>query len=207
MFASSFPFSQPHSGGSFMSINSLTNAAISRRTDFHPHGQTPQGLAQIAQAAYTTPSVTPPPTAANAATPTPPGGVGVAFNVLFGYIPTEVVTLYVAFLAGINTTDAVTPGDRRTFWGFLCVTPLVVWLVYAAKIKAERKPLPVKFSAWPLWEMFAGTMAYAAWAIAMPNTPFQGKPWHSPGLAAVLVLGVSAALGLFAPLFQKPLKI
>ncbi len=190
-----------------MSINSLTNAACARRTDFHPHGQTPQGLAQIAQAAYTTPDAAAQPTAADAASTTAPGGVGVAFNVLFGYIPTEVVTIYVAFLAGINTTDAVTPGDWRAFWGFLSATPLVVWLIYAAKVKTAGKPLPVKFRVWPLWEMCAGTVAYAAWAFALPNTPFSSVAWYSAGLAGVLVLVVSTALGLLAPLFQNKLTV
>jgi hypothetical protein len=193
-----------------MSINSLTNAAAARRADTIPLQSVPQGLAQIAAAHYTTPTVETVPAAPAAAAPRPAAGqMDTAFNVIFGYIPTEIVTLYVAVLAGINTDDAVLPGDWRTFWCFLASTPLVIWVVFATKLKAIGKPLPAHPGSWPLWEMSAGTLAFGAWAFAMPSTPFAAyaeNGWYSPGLAGVVVLVVSASLGLVAPLFQRPLR-
>lgn len=87
-----------------MSINSLANSATARRPDFPPVGSVPANRAEIAAAAAT------PPTRADAAPaggrlPVAPGRVDTTFNVLFGYIPTEVLTLYVAVLAAIE-------GDR-----------------------------------------------------------------------------------------------
>ncbi len=201
-----------------MSINSLANSAAARRTDMAPQGTVPQGLEGIAAAAatpptpVTTPGATPPPKQ-------PSAQVDTTLNVLFGYIPTEVLTLYVAVLAAIkptngatNTQNAVanmpTTGQWNAFWAFLIATPIVVWLVYGAKVKASQKSLPIAYSAWPVWEMFAATLAYCVWAFALPGSPFaQYTSWYSAALSSVLVLIVSAALGLLAPFFQRSLNV
>jgi hypothetical protein len=61
-------------------------------------------------------------------------------------------------------------------------------------------------ATWPVWEMSAATIAYIAWAFALPNTPFaQFSDWYSPGLAGFLVLVISWGLGALAPLMQRPL--
>jgi hypothetical protein len=188
-----------------MSINALANAAAARRPDFFPLNQTPQGLWEIARAAETPP----------AAEPQAPGGeapqpgstqIDTALHVLFGYIPTEVLTLYVAVLAAVQKPNKVTSADWIAFWSFLVATPIVVWLVYGAKVKAANKPLPLAFGTWPLWEMLAAAVAYCAWAFALPNTPFGEYSWYSSALSGVAVLVASTFLGLLGPFFQNPLK-
>lgn len=94
-----------------------------------------------------------------------------------------------------------------TFWCFLIATPVVAWLVYAAKIKAAQKPLPIMYGTWPIWEMFAATAAYCAWAFALPNSPFLDYSWYSAPLSGVVVLVASTVLGLVAPFFQRPLNV
>lgn len=201
-----------------MSINSLTNAALARRTDEPPVGAVPKGLGGIAKASAASPAT---------ASAESASGIDTALNVLIGYIPTEVLTLYVAVLAAIqpaSTYEAtaglaaevaavespgimeITPGEWSTFYLFLVLTPVVVWLVFAAKLKAEQKPLPIAFATWPVWEMFAATLAYCAWAFALPS-PFADSGMYPPGLAAIGVLVVSTMLGLLAPLFQRPLSV
>lgn len=86
-------------------------------------------------------------------------------------------------------------------------TPVVVWLVYGAKVKALEKPVPIRFGAWPLWEMFAATLAFSAWTLALPNSPFAVYPWYSSALSGVAVLVASTVLGLLAPFFQRPLVV
>jgi hypothetical protein len=140
--------------------------------------------------------------------------------VLFGYIPTEVVTLYVAVAAALQppspadgvaaavAASAVAASQRSlwiAFWCFFVATPLVVWVVYASKLTAAKKPLPSTYDAWPVWEMLAALIAFCAWAFALPNTPFREFPWYSPALASIAVLLGSTVLGLLAPLFQRPL--
>lgn len=218
-----------------MSISSLTNAAIGRRPDFEPVGAVPRTYAGIAQAAATPPTPVPglrgvppardeeeekaaSPSAAAASAQNP---ISNALQVVVAYIPTEILTLYVAMMAvlrhpGQSQPQAGAPtqpggfignGPLMAFWAFFIATPVVVWLLYAAKVKAASRPVPVKPAQWPLWEMFASTVSYAAWALAMPDCPFWSQPWYSSQMAGLAVLSASTVLGLLAPLFQRPIKL
>jgi len=189
-----------------MSINALANAAAARRPDFFPLNETPKGLAGIAKAAATPPAaeLQAPGEAALQESSTQ---IDTALHVLFGYIPTEILTLYVAVLAAVQQPNKVTSADWIAFWSFLAATPIVVWLVYGTKVKAANKTLPLAVGAWPLWEMLAATVAYCAWAFALPNTPFGEYSWYSSALSGVAVLVASTFLGLLGPFFQNPLKV
>ncbi len=157
-----------------MSINALTNAAAARRPDFFPLNKTPKGLREIAKAAATSPTL-------GGATPQESSSqVDTALHVLFGYIPTEVLTLYVAVLAAVQQPNKVTSADWIAFWSFLVATPVVVWLVYGAKVKAANKPLPLNFGTWPLWEM-----VNIPWFVgAVLSKPSQGNINGRPAPAA-----------------------
>jgi len=189
-----------------MSMNSLANLAVTRRTDFAPVG-CPRNLREIAAAAATLPAPLPAP--APAAPPAPPAAdeINTALHVISGYIPTEVLTLYVAVLAALHKPNQISRAEWSTLWIFLIATPIVVWLVYAAKIKAAQKPLPLAPSQWPVWEMFSATIAYCAWAFALPGTPFTEYSWYSSALAGIIVLVASTFLGLLAPFFLRPIKV
>lgn len=217
-----------------MSISSLANAAAARRSDFAPVGTVPHTISEIATASASVPLAAPAesdaPTAVNpgglpgAPAPPPPVSLGAqpaaafpsfeqkstavntTLNLLFGYIPTEVLTLYVAVLASTQQKGSITWAGWAAFWSFLVATPVVVWLIYGAKIKAAQKAIPIHPRAWPVWEMFAATVAFCAWAFALPNAPFTGYIWYSSALAGVAVLVASTLLGLLAPLFQRPLS-
>ena len=263
-----------------MSINALTNLALSRRADFAPVSGPPRDYAQQAAAAGVSPPPVTGPAAAirlfanqspdhpknillgnigsmlgelvssgifpqgadqpqtdaekptllsdlqsvvgKAATNIPPAtpqphtmlpasnGPNTALQTVTNYIPTEVLTLYIAFVGALGPTivqNGHVVGRWSVFWCFLAATPAVVWLAFAAKLAALGKPLPISPRYWPIWEMFAATVAFLAWAFGLPQTPFaefQGK-WYSPQLAALLVPVVSVALGLIAPVAQRPL--
>jgi hypothetical protein len=195
-----------------MSINSLTNAATARRPDFAPMNRVPNGLSEIATAAAGMPAAKVDGDESTDST-TSANGVNTAMQVLFGYIPTEVLTLYVAIVAAIHPSTAgtgsdaakITSGDWINFVSFLVATPIIFWVVYAAKLKSAQKPIPLGISTWPVWEMIAATVAYAAWAFALPRTPFLDFSWYTPALGSVAVLVASTVLGLLAPLFQNSL--
>src|SRR5207245_11433212 len=120
--------------------------------------------------------------------------VNTALHLITTYIPTEVLTLYVAVLAALQKgADSRSP-QWLTFWFFLVVTPILVWLVYAAKVKNSQKPLPTAPSQWPIWQMAAATVAYAAWAFALPETPFIDEKWYSAALGGIIVLITSTVL-------------
>lgn len=185
-----------------MSINALTNAALARRHDFAPASSVPKNLSEIAHAAGA-----PPEPAGEPARPA--NGTNTALQTLTTYIPTEVLTLYVSAIAAVGplTVNGMPVGRWLPFWCFLVATPAVVWIAFATKLKAAGKNLPASPGKWPVWEMTAATIAYFAWTFALPNTPFaQFDKWYSSGLAAFLVLVVSAGLGMIAPLMQRKLS-
>jgi hypothetical protein len=182
-----------------MSISAATNVAFSRRSDN----------------SISNPSTLPAVESATGGPPESKNAVTSALSAIATYIPSEILTLYVSVLAALGTTGST--GDTIAaygnnaawiaFWFFLVATPTVVWVLYATKVKTAGKPLPIKLSEWPVWEMSSATIAYMAWAFAMPSSPFlEFASWYSPPIAGILVLVVSAGLGLVAPLFtQRPL--
>jgi len=185
-----------------MSIDSLTNAAAARRPDMAPQGRIPRNYSELATASSTPPTTgeTPDTDAAGSAQ------ISTALKLLFDYIPTEVLTLYVAVVAALSTPDGPAQWGLTAWWMFVVATPLVVWLVFAAKVKAAGKSIPALPSSWPLWEMAAATVAFMAWTFALPDGPFAEFGWYSAALAGVGVLVASTMLGLIAPLFQTPLS-
>jgi len=181
-------------GGAGMSISSMTNVAFARRRDVAPENKAPSSVEEIA-AAKGDP--------AGAAT-----GSTAALSAIAAYIPTEVLTVYVAVVAALEPPNGQTGGASAgwfSFLLFLIATPVVVWLVYAGKVRKAGKRLPTTIKRWPRWEMFAATAAFVAWAFALPQTPFTTLAWYSSAIAAVLVLVVTSALGLVAPLVASNL--
>jgi hypothetical protein len=185
---------------------------MARRPEVFPIGAVPAGLDEIAMAAGTpqgrsAPAAGVAPPAEKQASPT-----DTASNVLFGYIPTEILTLYVAVLAAIQPAET-NPNVQLVRWvtfsSFFVATPIVAWLVFAAKVKATKQPLPLAPRTWPMWEISAAVIAYCAWALALPNSPFAyfKSSWYSSAVSGVIVLVASTVLGLLAPFFQRPLKV
>ena len=103
-----------------MSINALANAAAARRSDISPVDTVPKGLAEIARAAATPPTAEGIPSASAGPGETA-AQIDTAFNVLFGYIPTEILTLYVAVLAAVHE-EKITAAHWIAFWSFLVAT-------------------------------------------------------------------------------------
>lgn len=124
-----------------------------------------------------------------------------ALGVLFSYIPTEVIALYVAVISAIKVNSSY--AGWVTFFVFLIFTPVVVWLVYAAKIKKATGVIPLTISSIPLWEIIASTLAFIAWAFALPDSIFQTFSWYSQSVAGVSILLTSTILSLIAPFFDK----
>lgn len=183
-----------------MSIVSMTEIAFRSRTDVGTPAYYPKTLPELAGAA--------------GGKDVPESDANAVLRAVTTYVPTEILTVYVAVIAalGVGAGGArVTPGALDTLWAtfyaFLVATPAVVWIVYATKVKTAGKPLPWAPRAWPLWEMAAGTIAYVAWAFALPGSAFAhyADAWYSPGLAGVVVLVASTTLGLLAPLFARSL--
>jgi len=196
--------------GGAVSISAMTNVAVSRRTD---------DLGTGARGERRTARETAVSTADEPATQSP---ATAALKSIAAYIPTEIITLYVATLAVLAASEPSTGAPAaeagRTggtiansaglvaFWIFIVLTPVVVWLVYAAKVRNANKALPKRPKTWPWWEMISASIAFATWAYAMPNSVFTRFEWYTTALGGLAVLIVSTALGLVAPIVQRPLK-
>jgi hypothetical protein len=174
-----------------MSISAMTNVAFARRTDVPPLGQAPKTDKEIVAATSGTEESR---------------SVASQVQVIATYIPTEVITLYVAVLAALhNQKQGPDKSDWIAFTVFVICTPIIVWLSYAGKVRAADKPLPILPWKWPLWEMIAASIAFVAWAFSLPNSPFSSYSWYNAAIAGVAVLVASTGLGLLAPVVQRPL--
>ncbi len=180
-----------------MSVSSMMDVAYQQRQEVQPTGRGPRTLGETAQV-----------TGENSETQSP---VTAALESIMTYIPSEILVTYVAVVAVIHPTVAgettnSAAADWIVFLVFLILSPVVSWLIYAAKCVNAGKALPGAVAQWPLWEMSAATIAYVIWAATLPETPFGGFSWYSPGLAAIVLLITSMLLGLIAPLIvRKPL--
>ncbi|MFW5941480.1 MAG: hypothetical protein ACOC9V_02645 [Chloroflexota bacterium] len=127
-----------------------------------------------------------------------------SLNLLVKYIPTEVITLYVATLSAAPALQEVFPPIRTgdIYWGFTIITPLLLFLIYVNK-RATSGLTPVPPARqWPWWKLIAATVAFMVWALAVP-----GNPYVSGSTAAVLAgLGavfISMMLNLLEPIFER----
>jgi hypothetical protein len=202
-----------------MSISSMTNIAFVRRAatsaafaSITPHEQslTAEAGAQTAPAGQSKPGPSMATLEQATAAPSASQSSGtVLLKAVATYIPSEILTLYVAVvavLAPVKDPTHIPDSAWATFAIFLILTPVVVWLTFATKIKNAGGALPISPHTWPMWEMSAATIAYFAWAFALPASPFIAfQDVYSPSLAGLLVTCVTAALGLLGPVMSKPL--
>jgi hypothetical protein len=94
-----------------------------------------------------------------------------ALDGLIKYIPTESVTLYVAATAALSSLTATFPllTPYRLYWGFVVLTPVLFLLIYVGKRRSQKlPPLPPQPARWPWWKLIASTIAFMAWALAIP---------------------------------------
>lgn len=127
-----------------------------------------------------------------------------SLDLLVKYIPTEVITLYVATLSAAPALQDLFPrmqtGD--IYWGFTIVTPLLLFLVYVNKrATSGLTPLPPA-KEWPWWKLFAATVAFMVWALAVPGNPYVSGETAAV-IAALGAVFISMILNLLEPIFEK----
>ena len=127
-----------------------------------------------------------------------------AFEALARYIPTEIVTLYIAAASAMAALKQAIPAinETNTYWFFVFITPLVFLVVLGGKRVANDEPAWPGFGKLPLWKLFAATTAFAVWALAVPTTPFFDGV-AGGAIAAFFATLVSVLLSMFAPIFEK----
>ncbi len=114
------------------------------------------------------------------------------------YIPGEVIALYIPVVAVLpaikkleDTFDPDVAG-KWVYWMFVIASPFLFLFIYA--IKAERDELlrlrnPLN---WPRFRMAATFIAFAVWALAVPENPIL-----KPNALAALIAGILAPIVSF----------
>ena len=127
---------------------------------------------------------------------------------LLRYTPTEWVGIYLAAIALLPTLpdEGVSLSDSSFTWRWIVfgiftgLTPFAVWSVAAVQARAAGVKATV-----PWFEMIVGTFAFAAWAIALPLSPFYDFADWSGWMGALIAIIVLAVIGLVAKLTGKAL--
>ena len=179
-----------------MSINSLTEDEIRRNITGGGGGA----------------GVVPPPVGPGPVAPVPPVAAPVvpprttvnnALSMLVKYIPTESVTLYVAAIsaaAALNSFWSIT--GTHIYWFFAALTPVIFILIYLGKRRALRLPTLPRVSEFPLWKLFACTVAFLVWALAVPGNPYV-SPESGGAVVGFFALFISTVLSLLEPIFDR----
>lgn len=125
-----------------------------------------------------------------------------AMKAVTTYIPTDVLTLYVAGSAVFLNATSTESNDYDKAWaiflGGLIATPLVNALVFMAKLRSAGIAIPRQPRQWPIWESMAAMIAFIFWAAALPATPFSEFGWYDAAFAGFLLGVVSLFLGLIS---------
>ena len=91
---------------------------------------------------------------------------------------------------------------RVVYVFFAILTPALLLLVLASKRSVEKiqpkLPRPL-----PWWKMVAAFIAFAVWALSVPNNPFTQDNDMAGVVAAFSAIFVSLFLSLFDPIFDS----
>lgn len=134
--------------------------------------------------------------------------VAITLNALVKYIPTEIVTMYVAASSTIQSLRSATPyiDPRLLYWGFTVLTPVLLVLMLASKRATDGlSPLP-KGREMPWWKMTASTIAFMVWALAVPGNPYVVGD-GAPIVASFGAIIISTLLSLLEPIFERPISV
>jgi hypothetical protein len=139
----------------------------------------------------------------------PAGSVSNALNALIQYIPTESVTLYIATLAAAQSLETAFSfvTVEVIYWFFAVLTPILFILIYLGKRRAANLPVLPKAPEWPIWGLISATIAFMAWALAVPTGPYLQNDAGGvvAGLFAVFVSLILELIGrVVTPNPKKP---
>ena len=125
-------------------------------------------------------------------------------DALVQYIPTESITLYVASISAKEALSTIFPiPEKALYWFFCLLTPILFLLIYVGERKNNGlTPFP-KWRKLPWWKLVACTIAFAAWALAIPEAPYLNNSDTGGGVVAALIaLFASTILSLLEPVFE-----
>ena len=126
-----------------------------------------------------------------------------ALSMLIKFIPTEVITLYIATLAVLPLLQAQWSFISRynVYVLYIVLAPVLLVAIYMGKRKTAGglSLLPTTLKEWPIWKMIASAIAFSVWALAVPeNGLLEGDLGGAIG--AFLAVFISTLLSIADPL-------
>ena len=110
---------------------------------------------------------------------------------LIGYIPSEMVALYL-FAVGMATSGARTDHTRLlAYW----VIFALVWILTPVYMRFATRD-PAKGPLWP--QVLLATLAFPVWVYATGG-PFAMCDWYSGWLSSIILAFVTVIFGLYRP--------
>lgn len=139
------------------------------------------------------------------APPARPNTVNNALSMLVKYIPTESVTLYVGAISAAAALKSFSPGITgfHIYWFFVALTPVIFILVFLGKRKALRLSPVLPIKEFPWWKLFACTVAFVVWALAVPGNPYVTVE-SGGAVVGFFAIFISTILSLLEPIFDRP---
>jgi hypothetical protein len=181
-----------------MSVAEMSRRAVARRTAVL---RTTRSGSVAEDARQSPPKVPPEPSRPQEP---PPNAVSEAVRTVAAYVPTEIVTLYVAAGAAIDVSNSPPAGGQwLLFWVTLLMTPALVWTGFALASKNAGRALPVKPQKWPVPEMIIAVVAFVLWAFTLPKSPFSQFSWFRPAMGTAALLIGTTVIGVVAALIRR----
>ncbi|WP_432492070.1 hypothetical protein [Kineococcus gypseus] len=113
---------------------------------------------------------------------------------LVRFVPTETITLYVAFAAAVRAADpadgAADCGDSPALaWaGFIVALLLTGALTLGLSYRAQRSAAPRKPYRWPVTETVLAMSAFAVWGLSLESTPLRSLCGYDDGVWSPVLL-------------------
>jgi hypothetical protein len=112
--------------------------------------------------------------------------------------------LYVAAVSSLPALKEVGITSPIAFWFFICLTPVLMLLLFLRQLALAGKDWNISAAQWPWWRIIASTVAFAVWALAVPGNPLNFVDSAVSGvIAGFAALFVSTFLNILAPFFEK----
>jgi len=134
---------------------------------------------------------------------TPASPFAAAATELTRYIPVEAIGLYTAILPFlVNDGKLLTEQNFTARW-VLTVGVAVLAVLFAVGV--YRKELKKRKQAfhWPPKRTITVLVAFVAWVMVIPGSPFQDFSWYTPTIGGIVGFVTVAVLGLFSLWFGE----
>jgi hypothetical protein len=123
---------------------------------------------------------------------------------LTDYVPTEILTLYIAGVAAIQNykfpeTDHVTGRLLLAAIFWLCIVVCIIWVIAGVFLTSKKWP-PARSYIWPAC---AAVIAFAVYAVAIPDSWIALRITYGTLFASIGVLIVTPLLYLLTKLYAK----